>query len=254
VRDSGSLVYDLTDIPAAYDRGRDHGPEVLDLWMNAIAAHVEGQSVTRILDLGCGTGRFSQGLAQHFNADVIGIDPSIRMLQQARAKRHDPRVRYQPARAETLPLRPQSVDLVFLSMSFHHFADPDQAARECRRVLREPGCLFVRTGTREQIRRYPYVPFFPSSWPLLEQHLPDSTGLRTTFEAAGFDTIALEVITQTIAPDWSAYAEKLAAGADSILARLTPQDFDAGLAALRRHGADVGRQAIVEPIDLFVFR
>ena len=35
------MEYDATDIPAAYDRGRDHGPEVVDLWMNAISSHVE---------------------------------------------------------------------------------------------------------------------------------------------------------------------------------------------------------------------
>jgi 2-polyprenyl-3-methyl-5-hydroxy-6-metoxy-1,4-benzoquinol methylase len=57
------MDYDLTDIPAVYDRGRDHGPEVLDLWMQAIESHLEGQTITRILDLGCGTGRFSEGLA-----------------------------------------------------------------------------------------------------------------------------------------------------------------------------------------------
>ncbi|MES2176744.1 MAG: hypothetical protein V4550_02675 [Gemmatimonadota bacterium] len=54
--------YDRTDIPTGYDRARDHGPEVLDLWMRTIAAHVEGRSITRILDLGCGTGRGGEAL------------------------------------------------------------------------------------------------------------------------------------------------------------------------------------------------
>ena len=30
------MDYDLTDIRAVYDRGRDHAPEFLDLWMQAI--------------------------------------------------------------------------------------------------------------------------------------------------------------------------------------------------------------------------
>ena len=53
------MDYDLTNIPAAYDRGRDHGPEVLNLWMSVIESHLDGESVSTILDLGCGTGRFS---------------------------------------------------------------------------------------------------------------------------------------------------------------------------------------------------
>jgi len=55
--------YDKTDIPAGYDRARDHGPEVTDLWMRAVATHLEGHATTHILDLGCGTGRFSEALA-----------------------------------------------------------------------------------------------------------------------------------------------------------------------------------------------
>jgi hypothetical protein len=50
------MDYDLTDIPAAYDRGRSHGPEALSLWMNAVSVHVRGKAIGTILDLGCGTG------------------------------------------------------------------------------------------------------------------------------------------------------------------------------------------------------
>ena len=244
--------YDLTDIPAAYDRARDHGPEVIDLWMRTVAEHLEGRSIARILDLGCGTGRFSEGLAARFNADVIGLDPSQKMLQIAREKRRDPRVRYERGRAEAIPLPAESMDLVFMSMSLHHFADRTAAARECRRVLTRTGSVVIRTGTREQIPSYPYVPFFPSSRPLLEESLPECTDLQATFAAANLHIVASEIVTQTIASDWMAYADKLAAGGDSILARLSQQDFEDGLAAVRRHAMDEGRRPVVEPIDFFL--
>ena len=247
------IDYDKTDLPAGYDRARDHGPEVLDLWMRAIATHLEGRSITRILDLGCGTGRFSESLAARFNADVIGLDPSLKMLQMARDKQRDGRVQYQHGRAEALPLPSASLDLVFMSMSLHHFADPLAAARECRRVLQPNGRVVIRTGTREQITSYPYLPFFASSRPIMEQVLPSSAEIGDTFAAAGLHMIASQIITQTIAPDWMAYAEKLAAGGDSVLAQLRRQDFDDGLAAVRRHAATAdGRRPVVEPIDLFV--
>jgi hypothetical protein len=72
------------------------------------------------------------------------------------------------------------------------------------------------------------------------------------FEAAGFRLSASEVIIQTIAPTWSAYADKLSAGGDSVLATLSAQDFESGLTAVRRH-AEAANQTVVEPIDLFVF-
>lgn len=248
------LDYDLTDIPAAYDKGRDHGPEVLDLWMRALAAHLQGIEVGRILDLGCGTGRFSEGLSAFFTAEVVGIDPSAKMLERAGEKQRDGRVRYQRASAEAIPLPTGSVDLIFMSMSFHHFLDRAAAARECRRVLREGGVVFVRTGMREQIDAYAYVPFFPSTRAILEEILPDRAELRATFEAAGFRMTSAEEIPQTIAPSWSAYADKLEAGGDSVLARLSPKELETGLAAVRRHGAGAGEEPVVEPIDLFVFR
>src|SRR5712664_3639829 len=165
------MDYDATDIAVAYDRGRDHGPEVLDLWMNVVSSHVKEQRIKTILDLGCGTGRFSEALAVHFNAEVIGIDPSKKMLEQARSKLHDRRIRYEPGRGESIPLPDNSVDLIFMSMIFHHFDDPKLAARECRRVLRNGATGFLRAGTRERISSYPYVDFFPDSRPILDECL-----------------------------------------------------------------------------------
>jgi len=89
---------------------------------------------------------------------------------------------------------------------------------------------------------------------MLEQLLPDCASVCKVFEAAGFHTVAAEVIPQIVAPGWATYAEKLSAGGDSVLARLGRQELEAGLEALRRHGTDVDDRTVVEPIDLFVFR
>src|SRR5260370_22160546 len=233
------MDYDATDIPVTYDRGRDHGPEVLNLWMDVVSSSVKDRQIKTILDLGCGTGRFSEALAVRFRAEVIGIDPSEKMLEQARNKRRDHRVRHVRGRGESIPLPDNSVDLIFMSMSFHHFDDPNRAARECRQVLRDGAIAFLRAGTRERIPSYPYVDFFPESLPILEECLPATAFVREVFGAAGFRTVKFEVITQEIARSYSAYAEKLSAGADSVLARLSQSEFAAGMEALRSHAARV---------------
>ena len=248
------MDYDATEIPRAYDKGRDHGPEVLDLWMSTLAAHVAAASVRTLLDLGCGTGRFSEALAARFEAQVIAVDPSRKMLEQARSKQADSRVCYALGSGESIPLHSDSVDLIFMSMIFHHFEDPRLAARECRRVLREGGTAFMRTGTQDRIPSYPYVPFFPASHPILDEVLPTSSFIRDVFVDAGFRLVTLELITQTIAPNHMVYADKLSTGADSVLARLSDEEFQAGIDAVRSYASRVNNEAITEPIDLFVFR
>jgi ubiquinone/menaquinone biosynthesis C-methylase UbiE len=248
------MDYDATDIASAYDRGRDHGPAFLDLWMNVVSSHVNGQHIETVLDLGCGTGRFTDALRERFDAEVIGIDPSEKMLAQARSKLSGPGIRYEIGRAESIPLPDNSVDLIFMSMIFHHLEDPALAARECRRVLRDGGTAFVRTGIRERVSSYPYFDFFPESGPILEEVLPTKATVFEVFEAAGFRTITEELVIQEIAPSYAAYAEKLAAKADSVLARLSGRDFDAGMRALRNHATHSDGEAVFEPIDVFVFR
>jgi ubiquinone/menaquinone biosynthesis C-methylase UbiE len=248
------MDYDATEIAVAYDRGRDHGPEFLALWMNVVSSHVKDQFIETILDLGCGTGRFSEALADRFDVQVFGIDPSKKMLEQAQRKRRDRRVRYELGRGEAIPLANKSVDLIFMSMIFHHLDNPAQTARECRRVLRDGGTAILRAGTRERISSYPYVPFFPASRPILEESLATGASMRKVFEAVGFRVASVDVLTQEIALNYGAYAEKLSAGADSVLARLSADDFKAGMEALRLQAAEIDSQAVFEPIDVFVFR
>ncbi len=247
------MDYDSTTIPAGYDSARSHSPEVLDLWMNTIGSCVGHGIISVVLDLGCGTGRFSQALARHFAAEVVGIDPSARMLEQARAKPHSSRIRYAIGRGEEIPLPTGSVDLVFMSMVFHHFENAALVARECGRVLRDGGLVFLRAGTLEQVLSYPYTPFFPGSLPIMERTLVANHVVRDTFESAGLRTIKVGILVQQVATNYAAYADRIAAGGDSILAQLDPPEFEAGLKALRAHAVRVDPMSVTEPIDFFAF-
>src|ERR1051325_10725593 len=110
------MDYDKTKIAENYNRGRDHGPAFLKLWMDVLGMHVQEEQVRTILDLGCGTGRFSRALAERFNATVVGIDPSLTMLHEAILHRSHPKVFYACGQAEAAPLPSESVDMIFISM------------------------------------------------------------------------------------------------------------------------------------------
>ena len=244
------MDYDQTAIATTYDTARGYRPEVLRQWLDLVAAHAPS-APKLIVDLGCGTGRFTQPLADRFMAKVIGIDPSERMLAAARAKPGNGRVEFRQASSEKLPLADGCADMVFMSMVLHHLPDRPATARESRRILREGGRLCVRNCTRDIV--YPQSRFFPGMLPMVDADLPSVGDVVALFEAAGLGCRAHETVTHTVAGSWQEFADKLALRADSFLARLPDAEFAAGLAALRAYAKGREPEDIMEEIDFFVF-
>ena len=246
------MDYDKTEIATTYDQARALAPETVRLWQNLLAEYVDRGKVSLVLDLGCGTGRFTELLAGHFDAQVIGVDPSEKMVQQARAKPATGNITYRQASAEAIPLPDSCADLVFMSMVYHHLNDPPVVAGECHRVLGQGGYVCIRNGTRET--DYPHRHFFPGLEPLIASELPLQRDIARVFTAAGFASIVHSVVRQVVSPDWPSFVEKSALRADSFLARLSDHDFEHGMARLRSPGNHIDQDAVVtEEIDWFVF-
>ncbi|HSR79482.1 MAG TPA: methyltransferase domain-containing protein [Hyphomicrobiaceae bacterium] len=244
------MDYDQTTMPATYDAARGYAPDVLRLWLDRVAAHAPPVPQV-ILDIGCGTGRFTHPLAERFQACVIGIDPSLKMLEAARSKPSSGRVEFSRASAEELPIEDGSADLVFMSMTLHHLTNRARAAREFRRVLRAQGRLIVRNATRDCV--YPQAQFFHGFQAIVETELPSRNEVFALFEGAGLSLAAYEIVRHPLAASWRDLADKLALRADSFLARLPDAVFAAGIAALRAHAARHPSGAIIERVHLFVF-
>jgi ubiquinone/menaquinone biosynthesis C-methylase UbiE len=245
------MDYDQTTIANDYDAARGHTPTVMQQWLDLVAAHVPF-APKLIVDVGCGTGRFSKPLADRFAAKVIGIDPSQSMLAAARAKPANAWVEFRLAPAERLPLADRSADMVFMSMVLHHLPDKEAAARECCRILRAGGRFCMRTCTRDIL--YPQSRFFPGMLAMVKADLPSAADIIVLFEAVGLKRCAHQLVTHTLATDWHQFANKLALRADSFLARLPDEEFAAGMAKLRAHAAQCAPEHITEMIDFFVFQ
>ena len=245
------MDYDKGNIPASYDAGRGCSPATLALWLDRISQSAPRGGISTILDLGCGTGRYSGALAEHFDAQVIAIDRSAKMLTEAR-KKSAPRVHHARASGEAIPLRDASIDMVFMSMVFHHFEDQPRAARECRRVLRG-GTVCIRAATIDRIATYPYVPFFTKSRAILEATLQSQGRIESIFRDAGFELVRHELVRHEVAANWRIYTDKIAAGADSILAQLSEAEFLKGMQLLNEHAANTTDIAVSEVVDLFAF-
>ncbi len=97
----------------------------------------------RVLELGCGAGWWSIGLARK-GARVTGLDVSPRRLAQAREEMARAGVDFPlvEASAEAVPLPSRSFDVVFCDWGALTFCDPYRTVPEVARLLR-PGGVFA---------------------------------------------------------------------------------------------------------------
>jgi ubiquinone/menaquinone biosynthesis C-methylase UbiE len=93
-----------------------------------------------ILDVGCGTGRLLRATSQRFPAAHLeGVDAAPQMVRTAiHLLPPGSPIRFQEATAEALPFADGWFDLVFSTMTFHHWADQPRGVSEVARVL-SPG-------------------------------------------------------------------------------------------------------------------
>jgi len=106
-----SNVFESEDAAEKYDPTRSLPEETLTPLMDTLREMVPVDSVTGILDLGGGTGRFVACLRDTFGCPVVVVDPSEAMLDQGRGRGMDG-VRWLSSPAESIPLDNASVDLV----------------------------------------------------------------------------------------------------------------------------------------------
>jgi malonyl-CoA O-methyltransferase len=124
--------------------------------LDRIEAHADrGDTSGVALDLGCGTGWFTNELGALANAKLtLGVDLAPGMLTFARSA-SAPGLTWLAADAESLPLADKSVDLVFSNLMIQWAENPQRVLSECRRVLRPGGQLLVSTlldGTLTELR------------------------------------------------------------------------------------------------------
>lgn len=143
--------------------------------------------VSRLLDVGCGTGQ-SRQVYSGKAAGYIGVDLSFEAL--ARARRKFSAADWSQADACHLPFANSSFDVVAFSSVLHHIPDFRPALSEALRVLAPGGGVFAFDPNllhpAMALLRWPKSPLYlsegvsPNEAPLLP------ADLRRAFAAAGF--------------------------------------------------------------------
>jgi ubiquinone/menaquinone biosynthesis C-methylase UbiE len=130
-------------------------------------AALEVARPTAILDVGCGTGRLLRSAAVRFpGARLVGVDAAIEMVKQAEASiPAGTAIEFQQATAEQLPFPNAQFDLVFSTVTFHHWRDQRKGIAEVARVLAPGGrwllADFIAAGLMRYVRRLLRLRQFP---------------------------------------------------------------------------------------------
>jgi len=141
----GDLAHRWWDPNSEFKPLHDINPLRLD-WIDS---HV-GLAGKRILDVGCGGGLLSEGMALR-GADVIGIDLSDKPL--AIAKLHllesGQKVDYRKISVETLAAEmPDTFDAVTCLEMLEHVPNPSSVIASCARLVKPGGQIFFSTLNR----------------------------------------------------------------------------------------------------------
>ena len=173
-------------VPRLFDRiSRVYDASVLQAVVyrppqDAILRELRKLGVSRVADVGCGTGILAARIKAELGPEVVyGCDLSAGMLEQARNRSEE--ILWMLAPTESLPIRSASLDAIVSSHAFHFF-DQAAAVDEFRRVLKPAGMVAVavmaprtRSGSRAVDMSLGGA-----------GHFPQQTELRGMFEAAGF--------------------------------------------------------------------
>jgi 2-polyprenyl-6-hydroxyphenyl methylase/3-demethylubiquinone-9 3-methyltransferase len=144
----------------------------------------------RVLDLGCGAGRFVRALAEA-GADPVGVEIAPAALERARGVAPGADLRLVEPDG-SLPLEHRSVDLVWASEVLEHVADLGQVLVEVRRVLRPGGRLLATVPFHGRVQgALIALTRFDEHFDPLGQHLRffTRTSLAGALEAGGFEDV-----------------------------------------------------------------
>lgn len=247
--------FDNSDIHLVYNQSRNLPDETLKLWLDNIYKNVPADEINTILDLGCGTGRFSEGLSDYYSAKVYGIDPSEKMLSVAKSSLNNSLLEFLQGSAENKPLEDNSIDLIFLSHVYHHIKDKEKSIEEIKRVLYPNKYFCVRSSTIEQMDSYLYTKYFPTANRIDIERVPSKNELIKYGTHNGFELTNYTNIHQLYAENHIEYYDKISLRGLSDLAATPDDEFKEGLIRLKEfcYKQDL-TNPVYEDIGLFTFR
>ncbi|MCJ8326211.1 MAG: bifunctional demethylmenaquinone methyltransferase/2-methoxy-6-polyprenyl-1,4-benzoquinol methylase UbiE [Campylobacterales bacterium] len=123
---------------------------------NLAYSFYEKKTIPKIVDVACGTGDMitywkKNAKENAINLEnIIGIDPSVGMMEVARKKL--PEVEFIESGAASMPLENESADIISISYGIRNVVQRQEAFNEFARVLKKDGLVVILEFTKNEKR------------------------------------------------------------------------------------------------------
>jgi SAM-dependent methyltransferase len=227
-----------TQIAKTWDEARPLSDRNLELCLDLVAKRVGSRNQVKLLDLGCGTGRFAIPFANQLGYSVTAIDSSKEMIEKARQKDADSRVDWLVQDVTNLEIAESSFDVIFISHLLHHLDNPYALIQKCYQILKPNGVIVNRYGAMEHIRDDPEHKFFPEAIKIDELRGATIHQVEVWFQDAGFTEVQSETVIQPTYTSGEDRLSRVKLKSTSVLTLISEYAFKAGLESFKKYVSD----------------
>jgi 2-polyprenyl-3-methyl-5-hydroxy-6-metoxy-1,4-benzoquinol methylase len=181
-------TYDTTRVPGIYEP-----------WSRDLIARAKVWREDKVLDVATGTGIVACRVAAS-GATVTGLDPDPLRLMRARVRATEEgvSVKWLEGRADALPFRGPTFDLVTCQHGLQYIADPVLALRELKRVIHPGGRIVLATWAARDEQAAPDVLATDDDDPERMFSLGDASALTKLLTDATFFAVNVETIVRQL--------------------------------------------------------
>ena len=231
---------EFSRIASENDKGRRG--EDLELWGNETKRLASLEEEDVVLDLGCGTGLYTVGIGRESDALMLGMDPAVGMLGQAREKSRD--VHWFNGIGEWLPVRDGILDCIFSSQVWHHIQDRQGTADECGRALKDYGTVVIRTIGHRQLHQKVVFKYFPEIKQNQLDVYPSDEEFKEYFDKADFRDVEFHEYSEERYQTVEGFIEIATKKLWSMFRPITEEGLSKGIAELRQYYEDTGGSSV----------
>jgi SAM-dependent methyltransferase len=243
---SGSTRDHYDRLAASYDENWAAHNEAFNGWMSdRILERLGLQADDRVVDLGCGTGIFSNALATQVHR-VVCVDPSPKMLAQL-PPNNRALVPLQASAEDVasggVGLPYEHVDAILIKEALHHVHNRETVVAGVARLLAPGGRMLV--VTLPTVISYP---LFRRALEVFTEHQPDPAGIAGAMRAAG---LAVKVTYDTYRREFARerYVAMVRNRHMSLLSKFGDAELENGITEIEREHPE----EVLEFDDRFAF-